>query len=177
MGVSNYLQTKSERERVEQARRAEQRHIEQIPAGERREIREIFSQKGFDGEAVDGIVETITQDEAVWVETMVREELGLRLEGHRPVRSGLATFLAFLLMGAIPLAPFFIPGLELQSAFLVSAVVTGVGFLSVGLGKGLMLDRPLLRSGVETLLVGGGAAALAYLVGHWLRQAYGVAMQ
>jgi VIT1/CCC1 family predicted Fe2+/Mn2+ transporter len=40
--------------------------------------------------------------------------------------------------------------------------------------KGLVLNRPVLRSGIQTLLVGSGAAALAYLVSHWLRQNYGV---
>ena len=52
MGVSNYLQTKSERERVEQARQNERRHVERVPEGERREIREIFAQKGFEGVSV-----------------------------------------------------------------------------------------------------------------------------
>ncbi len=174
MGVSNYLQTKSERERVEQARRVERRHVERIPEAERREVREIFAQKGFEGQALEDIVETITQDRQVWVDTMLTEELGLCPEGRRPARAGLATFLAFLLVGAIPLAPFLVPDLALRAAFILSAVVTGIAFLGVGVGKGVMLDRPLLRSGVETFLVGGGAAAVAYLVGRWLRRAYGV---
>ncbi len=173
MGVSNYLQTKSEREQVEQARRKERRHIEQFPEGERREIRQIFARKGFEGDTLEEIVETITQNEKTWVDTMLLEELGLCPEGHHPSRAGLATFLAFLLVGAIPLAPFFVPGLALEPAFGVSAVVTGLSFLGLGIGKGVGLDRPLLRSGLETLLIGGGAATVAYLIGHWLRQTYG----
>ncbi len=174
MGVSNYLQTKSERERVEQARRAERRHIEQFPEGERQEVREIFAQKGFDGQMVEEIVEIITQDRQVWVDTMLTEELGLCPQGHHPSRAGLATFFAFLLLGAIPLIPFLVPSLALETAFVISAVVTGVAFLGVGIGKGMLLDRPLLRSGIETFVIGGGAAVLAYLVGRWLRQTYGV---
>jgi VIT1/CCC1 family predicted Fe2+/Mn2+ transporter len=174
MGVSNYLQTKSERERVEQARRAERRHIEDIPGGERQEVREIFRQKGFEGQALDDVVEIITQRRQAWVDTMLVEELGLCPEGRRPTRAGLATFFAFLLMGVIPLAPFLVPGLALSSAFLGSAIVTGVAFLGVGIGKGLRLDQPLWRSALETLVIGGGAAAVAYFVGRWLRQTYGV---
>ena len=41
--------------------------------------------------------------------------------------------------------------------------------LLIGVVKGYVLDRPRWRSGLETLLVGGGAAGLAYLVGVWLR--------
>lgn len=174
MGVSSYLQTKSDREQVEQARQDEHRHIKHIPDGERQEIREIFARKGFEGHTLDEIVETITQDREVWVNTMLREELGLCPQGRHPGRAGLATFLAFLLAGVVPLAPFLIPGLPLELAFIVSAIVAGMAFLGVGLIKGALLDRPLLRSGIETLVIGGGAAAVAYFVGNWLRQAYGV---
>jgi VIT1/CCC1 family predicted Fe2+/Mn2+ transporter len=174
MGVSNYLQAKSERERVEQARRAERRHIEREPEGERREIREIFAQKGFEDPALQQIAQVITEREQAWVDTMLVEELGLCPEGRRPGRAGLATFLTFLLMGAIPLAPFLVPGLALQGAFIASAVVTGVAFLGVGIGKGIILERSVARSAIETFVIGGGAAALAYWVGRWLRQTYGV---
>jgi vacuolar iron transporter family protein len=173
MGVSSYLQTKSEREQVEQARQDERRQIKHIPEGERQEIREIFVRKGFEGDTLDEIVATITQDKEVWVDTMLMEELGLNPVGRHPGRAGLATFLAFLLAGVIPLAPFLIPGLPLETAFIVSAIVAGVAFLGVGLIKGALLDRPLWQSGIETLVMGSGAAAVAYFVGHWLRLAYG----
>jgi len=174
MGVSNYLQAKSERERVGQARNIEQRHIEHVPEGERREIRHIFAQKGFKGETLDEIVETITQDQQAWIDTMLVEELGLCPEGRHPPRAGLATFVAFLVIGAIPLIPFLLPGLGLESAFTISAVATGIAFAGVGIGKGIALDRPVWRSGLETLVVGGGASAVAYFVGRWLRQTYGI---
>lgn len=174
MGVSNYLGTRSEQERLEQARRREHRHIEEIPEGERREIREIFQQKGFGGETLEEIVEVITQDRDLWVETMLTEELGLQLESASPLRAGLTTFLAFVLVGAVPLIPFLIPALSMQQAFIASGVVTALAFAGVGLAKGMALERPLPRSTLETLLTGGGAAVLAYAVGHWLRQAYGV---
>lgn len=174
MGVSNYLGSRSEQERLEQARRREHRHIDRIPEGERQEIREIFQQKGFQGDTLDEVVEVITRDRHVWVETMLREELGLQIEPVSPLRAGVTTFLTFVLVGLVPLVPFLIPGLTMQQAFIASGVTTGLAFAGVGLAKGAALERPLLRSTVETLLTGSGAAILAYLVGHWLRQAYGV---
>ena len=62
MAVSNYQNTKSQRELVEEARRTEEHHIEQIPIGEQEEIRQIFAGKGFEGEVLEKIVEVITQD-------------------------------------------------------------------------------------------------------------------
>jgi VIT1/CCC1 family predicted Fe2+/Mn2+ transporter len=63
--------------------------------------------------------------------------------------------------------------LPAPARFLVSAWATGVTFLLIGILKGHVLERPRLRSGLETLLVGGSAAVLAYLVGVWLKQLTG----
>lgn len=173
MAVSNWLGHKSEREQVDRARSEERRHIEAIPDGERREIREIFHRKGFDGETLERIVETITGDHELWIDTMVAEELGLHLESPEPWRAGAVTFAAFLLVGLVPLVPFIVPDLAMGTRFAASSVATGVAFTAVGVAKGLVLERSLLRSGLETLLSGGAAAGLAYAVGSWLRGVYG----
>jgi vacuolar iron transporter family protein len=173
MAVSNYLGTKSEREEVERARRNERKHIETIPAGEREEIRQIFARKGFSGEVLERIVNVVTSNPTLWVDTMLTEELGLQLDGPRPLRAALATFFAFVTVGLIPLAPFVLPALDADQRFIASAAVTAAAFFSIGLIKGKILERELMRSGLETLLTGGGAATLAYLVATWLRHAYG----
>lgn len=173
MAVSNYLGTKSQLQRVAQTRRWEEQHIREIPAGEREEITQIFARKGFEGEVLDRIVETITSDQGLWLDTMLTEEHGLQLDGPSPVRAGLATFLSFLLVGVIPLVPFLVPGLDPDQRFLASCIATGMAFVTVGVVKGAVLEEGRLRSGLETLLTGGVAALLAYVVGSWLRQAFG----
>jgi len=174
MAVSNYLSSKSQRDQVEKARRAEQHHIAVVPEGEREEIRQIFERKGFSGDVLEKIVAVITSDRRLWVDTMLTEELGLQIEGRQPVRAALATFTAFVVVGLIPLLSFVIPGLHPTQRFLWSAVLTALAFTSVGIVKGIALEHPKWRSGLETLLTGGGAALLAYIVGLWLRQAYGI---
>ena len=173
MAVSNYQGTKSQRQQVEKARHSEERQIEEIPEGEREEIRQIFAAKGFSGEILERIVETITADRRLWVDTMLSEELGLEVEGPSPLRAAFATFAAFLVVGLAPLIPFVLPGLDMGTRFVASSVVTGVAFFVVGAVKGLILDRTALRSGLETLLTGGGAAIIAYVVGAWLRATFG----
>ena len=174
MAVSNYQNTNSQRGFVEEARRTEEVHIAQIPEGEREEIRQIFARKGFDGATLDHIVDVITQDRQLWVNTMLTEELGLQIEGPSPLRAALATFLAFFAVGFIPLMPFLLPGLTPTQTFTTSALVTALAFFGIGMGKGFVLGRAMVRSGVETLLVGGAAALLAYVVGAWLRMTFGV---
>jgi vacuolar iron transporter family protein len=175
MAVSNYQGTKSQREQVEEARLSEERQIEEIPDGEGEEIRQIFSSKGFEGETLENIVEVITNDRRLWVDTMLTEELGLEVEGPNPLRAALATFVAFLVVGFIPLAPFIIPNLFQESSFLLSAIGATFAFFGVGAAKGLVLGRSAFRAGLETLFTGGGAALLAYVVGAWLRQTFGAA--
>jgi VIT1/CCC1 family predicted Fe2+/Mn2+ transporter len=175
MAVGNYLGTKSDREHVEQARRNEERQIERIPEGEREEIRQIFARKGFSNSTLEHVVETITRDRRLWVDTMLTEELGLQIDGPHPLRAALATFLAFICVGLVPMIPFLLPGLLLQQAFIGSASATAVAFFSIGIARGVVLQRPIVRSGLETLLTGGIAAALAYAVGYWLHRTYGAA--
>jgi len=175
MAVSNYQGTKSQREFVEEARRTEERHIEKIPEGEREEIRQIFARKGFESDTLERVVDVITQDRQLWVDTMLTEELGLQIDGPSPSRAAVATFVAFVVVGIIPLIPFLLPNLTPTQTFTTSAVVTALAFLGIGTGKGFILGRSLIRSGLETLFVGGTAALLAYVVGAWLRSTFGVA--
>lgn len=175
MAASSFLRARSEGERIEHARETERHHIRHIPEGERREIRHIFAEKGLEGEVLDRVVETITQDEDRWINVMLTDELNLPREAPSPIRAAASTFLAFLAVGVIPLAPFLVPGLPLQRAFWASVVLTAVAFVVVGVLKARALKRPVVRSGLETLLVGGGAAVVAYVVSLWLRDRFGVA--
>jgi VIT1/CCC1 family predicted Fe2+/Mn2+ transporter len=170
MAVSNYQKAASDLQRMAQARESEARHIAEVPEGEREEIRQIFAQKGFQGPLLEDVVAVITQDRSRWVETMLTEELGLPLARQVPLRAALVTFAGFILAGLLPLAPLILPlAMPVATRFSISAWATGVTFLLIGIAKGYVLDRPRWRSGLETLLVGGGAAGLAYLVGVWLR--------
>ena len=173
MAVSNYLGTKSERERIDKARRIEQQHIDHFPEGEREEIRQIFEQKGFNGTILDNIVEVITSNPRLWINTMLTEELGLQAQGRHPVRAGVATFAAFVIVGLVPLLPFLLPQLDPRHRFVISCVSTAIAFTAVGVVKGLLVEKSPARSGVETLLTGGTAASLAYFIGAWLQRAYG----
>jgi len=173
MAVSNYLGTKVEREEVEKAKEAEEHHIEHIPEGERAEIREIYAQKGFDGELLEQVVDVITSDRHVWVNTMLTEELHLQIEQRSPSRAALATFAAFVVVGLVPLLPYLVPMVPVEQTFLVSSVLTGIGFAFVGVAKGAVLHRRIWRSALETLLTGGVAAAVSFAVGYGLRQAFG----
>lgn len=171
MAVSNYHGTRSERERIAQQRRDEERHIDRVPEGEREEIRQIFAQKGFEGETLQRIVRTITSNRRLWVDTMLTEEHGLALEQRDPVRAGAVTFAAFFAVGLLPLLPYLAPVTE--ATFAASCGLTAVAFFGVGWLKGIRLEQPRLRSAWSTLWTGGVAAALAYGAGWGLGSLFG----
>jgi VIT1/CCC1 family predicted Fe2+/Mn2+ transporter len=170
MAASNYLKSRADRQIVERFRKMEEMHIEQIPDSEREEIRQIFAGKGFDSPLLEEIVAVITRDRQRWVDTMLTEEWGLQLESPSPFRAGFTTFLAFLIAGMLPLLPlFFAKWLAASHIFIASTILTGLAFFFIGVIRGRVTDRKLLVAGCETLFIGGTAAALAYLIGMWLK--------
>ncbi len=175
MAISNYESIKAGHEFREQVRQTEHDHIDQVPAGEREEIRQIFAQKGFSGETLENIVETISHDRHLWVETMLTEEHGMQKAGSDPWRSALTTFMSFLVVGAVPLVPFFVAALTMRQQFLLSTVLAGLVFFLIGTLKSYVFGRPMLRAGLTTLATGGAAAGLAFATGHLLRNVFGIA--
>lgn len=171
MAASNFLGTRADAQLQEQARIKESREIELNPAGEREEIRQIYAKKGFEGEDLERVVEVICANEDRWVDTMLSEELGLHLTKRSPIRAATATFVAFLLVGFIPLMPFTVQLLSapLEDPFFWSCLFTGLAFFGVGAAKSRFVQQHWLMAGGETLLLGGSAAALAFLVGRLLR--------
>jgi VIT1/CCC1 family predicted Fe2+/Mn2+ transporter len=179
MAVSNFQGLKAERQVRQRARLSEERQIAEVPEGEREEIRQIFAARGLAGDDLDQLVRIVTSNPRLWVETMLDLELGLPPDGSSPWRAGLSTFAAFLAAGLVPLLVFilelFWPG-RVDNPFLWSTLLTGAAFFVVGALKSYFVEQSWYLAGLETLTVGGAAAALAYSVGLLLKQVAGMAL-
>ncbi|WP_049723802.1 VIT1/CCC1 transporter family protein [Gilvimarinus polysaccharolyticus] len=171
MAVSNYLGVRAENQLRDKTRRQEVREIALYPEGEREEIRQIFRAKGFEGVALSTIVETITGDERLWVDTMLQDEHGLTLESANAIAAAAVTFVAFISLGALPLLPFLINAASVDAVaqpYMVSCALTAVSFILVGAAKGAQVGSSRSMAALETLLMGGAAALLAYGIGYAL---------
>lgn len=162
MAASNFLATRAEKEELKRVEAIENRHIDKFPEGEREEVRQIFRAKGFEGQELERVVQLITADRERWIRTMLTEEYGLPPEVRSAWMAALSTFSAFLLCGLIPLLPFLF---GLPGAFPLAAALTGAVFFVIGSVKSQWSMSRWWQSGLETLALGGIAAALAYVAG------------
>jgi len=174
MAVGNFLGATSLSRYHSSERSRELWEVENLPDHEREEIREIFASKGFKGKLLDDVVAHITSDKELWVETMMKEELGIMEDRGNPVLAGFSTFTAFVLFGFIPLSIFcfaYLTGANYSSTFLFTSatVSTGLALFTVGAFKSRITDESWIKSGSETLITGGLAGAVAYFAGVMLK--------
>jgi len=168
MAAGNYLGTRADEQVRSHARQTEVRHIEQFPEGEREEIRQIFAKQGFEGDQLERAVDVITSDRQRWIDMMLKDEYGLPSSSRIPLRAAAFTLIAFLLIGSVPLLPFLVSWLSSgyqESTYQWSTLFTALAFFSVGAIKSRFVDAAWYWSGLETLLIGGGTAVLAYVFG------------
>lgn len=171
MGLGNFLGERSAEAYEGGQRQKEYWETEHVPDVERVEVRGILkSRYGFDGPLLDAAAAHLTADRDRWVEFMMREELDIvGGGGSGAARHGLAIFLAFVAAGAIPLAPFLLPGLTGVS-FPSALVLAGLTFFTIGSLRSRLTPVPWWKAGFEVFLVGSIASAAAYVVGAVLEQ-------
>ncbi len=172
MAAANYQASKARNEFVQMKRKQEEWEIDNLEEQEIDEIREIYREKGFKNELLDDVVRIITSRKKVWIDTMMKEELGLIEDEKNPLDSSISTFVGFNLIGVIPLIPFMVfmmIGIESNSnTFIYSTISVLAAFFLIGMIKGKIVKSSMIHAGIITLIIGGVAAMVAYLVGYEL---------
>ena len=172
MSVGAYLAAKSERDTYDKHEKIEYWEIENLPEIERAEIEEIYAGKGFKGELLQQVVDHICANKKLWVDEMMKDELGMIRDSKSPFKIGAATFASFIIVGLIPLTVylwnFFFP--TPINLFLWTSLLTGLAFFLVGWLKSSVNQTSALRGISETVLLGLLAAVVAYFVGDVLEQ-------
>src|SRR3989338_6401750 len=107
MALGNYLGVKSQKEFYEAMEKIENWEIDHKREAEVEEIREIYTNYGFDKGTVEILTKKVTSDKKLWLKVMMRDELGFSdQEKGNPVVSGVLMGLTYLLGGIPPLLPF-----------------------------------------------------------------------
>ncbi|KKS04263.1 hypothetical protein A2W70_03225 [Candidatus Curtissbacteria bacterium RIFCSPLOWO2_02_41_11] len=167
MALGNYLAVKSQREFYDAMEKIENWEIDNKPDVERDEIREIYTNYGFDKDTVEVLTKKVTADRNLWLRVMMRDELGLVKE-ESPRIAGVLIGFFYLLAGIPPLLPFIfftpIARALLMSIFVSVLVMTFIGSIRWWLNRGSFGTKI-----AETIVIGLVAAAIGFIAGEALR--------
>jgi VIT1/CCC1 family predicted Fe2+/Mn2+ transporter len=164
MGLGGYLAARSDIQHYRTEKLREQAEVQAKPEAEIQEVVEVFTSYGLRPEEAHPVALALSQRPDAWVDFMMRFELGLEQpDPRRAVRSALTIGGAYVLGGIIPLSPYLLLT-KSASAFPVSVATTLLALGLFGYIKGRVAGASAGRSALETMLIGGLAAAAAFLI-------------
>lgn len=164
MGLGGYLAAKGDAEHYTSERQREEIEVIEKPEVEADEITEIFEQYGLSHEESQPLVQALSRNPKLWVDFMMRYELGLEEPNPKRAHTSAATIAgSYVAGGFIPLAPYMIFNTA-HIALMLSVAVTLVALAVFGYIKGRYTGAPPMRSALQTTLVGGVAAAAAFAI-------------
>ena len=173
MAVGKFSSDTAELERMRYLRKIEEKSIKEKPGEERAEIEKILKKFGFKGKDLIRAKTIVTSNPKVWVNLMMNHELKVIEDNLNPQRGAFITFLAFIAIGLIPLLGYtfqrHLPFSE-NSLFLGTCLSTLFALFLVGTVKSKFSNKFWLIAGLETSLIGGFAASIAFLIGHILKR-------
>src|SRR3989442_10622400 len=165
MGAVGYTSAVSQRDYYEAERQRELAEIETMPEAERQEIREIYVAKGFSGDLLERVVDTITANRDSWLATMMDEELHLQpVQTADIFRSAFVITIATLIGHLIPLLPFV--WLARTPALVLAIVLSALVLFGVGVYSAVTLVGDWRKSGPKMVVIGLGAAGIGFLIGN-----------
>jgi len=164
MGLGGYLAARSDAEHYASERLREQQEIKEMTGAEKAEVMDVFTSYGLSEVESTPIVEALSKRPDAWIDFMMRFELGLeKPDPKRALTSALTIAASYVVGGLIPLSPYFFLS-PVTTALLFSVIATLVALLLFGYVKGRFTGASPLRSALQTALIGGLAAAAAFLI-------------
>ena len=163
MGTGEYISVTNQNELVHAEVALERQMHARFPAAERDELAGYFRDYGADADTATRMAAAVSADPGTALRIHTREELGIDPdELPSPLLAGAASLLAFSLGALVPLLPYLLGLPALPATLALTAVALIVGGMIVG----RLTGRPVLRSGLRQLALGGMAIAVTYAVGH-----------
>ena len=164
MGLGGYLAARSDAEHYASERKREALEVIEKSEMEKAEVADVFASYGLTTQESAPIVEALSRKPEAWIDFMMRFELGLeKPEPRRALTSALTIALSYIAGGLIPLTPYILVPIA-HTALLISVVATLIALLIFGYVKGRFTGARPIRSALQTAVIGGLAAAAAFLI-------------
>ena len=172
MGLGGFLAARGDAEHYVSERQREEREIIERTHDEEEEIYEIFEQYSVDRSSAYPVVAALKQNPTAWVDFMMRFELGLeKPAANRAVRSASTIAFSYIAGGLIPLLPYMIIDNNTE-ALKLSIIITLLALAIFGALKGKLVGTGWLRSAIQTTIIGGIAASVAYAIARLLNASH-----
>ena len=163
MATGEYTSVRSQNEAMHAEIAVERRELARAPRAEAAELERVFRRRGVEPRLAAEVVRQMSQDRDVALRVHVQEELGVDVDNlPSPWVAAVSSLGAFAVGALIPLLPYLVGATVLWISLLVSAIALFVA----GAVVSRFTTRTALYSGSRQLLLGVGAAAVTYGVGH-----------
>jgi vacuolar iron transporter family protein len=164
MGLGGYLAARSDAEHYASERKREALEVVEKSEMEKAEVAGVFASYGLTTGESAPIVEALSRKPEAWIDFMMRFELGLeKPDPRRALTSALTIALSYIVGGLIPLTPYILVPVA-HTALLISVIATLIALLIFGYVKGRFTGARPIRSALQTAVIGGLAAAAAFLI-------------
>jgi predicted membrane protein (TIGR00267 family) len=169
MAAVAYTSTRAEQSIYEGEMARERHEIRNKPEEEKEELRELYRQKGFSEQLLEEVVNKISSNEDVWLDEMVKSELGLTpVETRNAFISSLVVGVAAIIVSLIPLVPFLFViawHISVNQAIWLSLIISAVTLFFLGAYKAKITAGEWHKSGVEIAVIGIVSALIGYFIG------------
>ncbi len=162
MATGEYVSVTNQNELVGAEVATERTMHARFPAAEQAELADTFIGYGADAQTAARMAAAVSADPDTALRVHTREELGVDpFELPSPLFAGISSLIAFSAGALIPLLPY-LAGLSVLGAALG---IAAVALLTGGVVVGRLTGRPVVRSGLRQLVLGGVAVAVTFTVG------------
>lgn len=164
MAAGEYVSVASQTDLFRRELAIEARELQEKPEEEQRELELLYRAKGLDAQTARTTAAKIMADPKTALDTLAREELGLDPDDlGDPKRVAASSFAAFAVGAAVPVIPYvFLTG---TAALTLAVTLAVLALIVVGGTVGRLSGLGVVRSALRQVLVGGGAAAITYVLG------------
>jgi len=164
MGLGGYLAGKTEQDHYNSELKREYWEVDNKVEDEKEEVRLFFKEWGLSKEVQDKAVDEICKDKNLWVNFMMKHELGLdQPDPKRAKKSAFNIGVSYIVGGLVPLSPYFFISNAL-SALKVSVIITLICLYIFGYFKSKITGVNAFVGGLKVMLIGAAAASAAFAI-------------
>lgn len=163
MAAGEYTSVRSQNEAMHAEIAVERRELARAPRAEAAELERVFRRRGVEPQLASEVVRQLSQDRDVALRVHVQEELGVDVDNlPSPWVAAGSSLGAFAVGALVPLVPY----LAYATVLWISLVVSAIALFVAGAVVSRFTTRTAIYSGARQLLLGAGAAAVTFGVGH-----------